>query len=83
MEYTASRHKKEFEIEKTRQGVPKLVICNNYRAFEKIIKLYLMINETILVFIGVEKIFPCIPLLIFDPGRDNIRYKRNFNIRTF
>ena len=62
MEYTASRHKKEFEIEKTRQGVPKLVICNNYRAFEKTIKLYLMINETILIFIGVDKNISMYPL---------------------
>ena len=52
MEYTALRHKKEFEIEKTRQMVSKFVICDNYRAFERIIKLYLMINETVLTFLG-------------------------------
>ena len=62
MEYTASRHKKKFEIEKTRPGVPKFVIYNNYRAFERIIKLYLMINGTIIIFIGVDKNISMYPL---------------------
>ena len=38
-----------------RQGAPKFVLCDNYRAFERINKLYLMINETILIFIRVDK----------------------------